>query len=220
MSQFSTYVITEPCIGVKDATCVQVCPGDCIHTTPEEGQYYIDPSVCIACEQCALVCPVEAIFLDTEVPPPWRGYIEKNADFYRRTKGEPMPVPVEKALRMIQAGHAKALELDIAVSVAVVDEGGRLIAFGRMDRARPMSVDIALNKAYTAATFQMPTNELSGMAGQSWFQSLIVSTQGKIMSVGGGLPVLDSPHVVGAVGVSGGTADQDQECCRAAVASY
>jgi ferredoxin len=69
VSQFSTYVITEPCVGVKDATCVQVCPVDCIHTTPEEDQYYIDPSVCIACEQCALVCPVEAIFLDVDVPP-------------------------------------------------------------------------------------------------------------------------------------------------------
>jgi ferredoxin len=220
VSQFSTYVIAEPCVGVKDATCVQVCPVDCIHTTPEEDQYYIDPSVCIACEQCALVCPVEAIFLDVEVPPQWQSYIEKNANFFRRTKGEPMPVPVEKALRMIQAGHAKAKELDIAVSVAVVDEGGRLIAFGRMDRARPMSVDIAINKAYTAATFQMPTSELSGLAGQSWFQSLIVSSQGKIMAVAGGLPVLDAPHVVGAVGVSGGTAEQDQECCRAAVAAY
>jgi uncharacterized protein GlcG (DUF336 family) len=83
---------------------------------------------------------------------------------------------------MIQAGHAQAKELDIAVSVAVVDEGGRLSAFGRMDRAR--------------------------------------STQGKIMAVAGGLPVLDSPHVVGAVGVSGGTEEQDQECCRAAVAAY
>jgi uncharacterized protein GlcG (DUF336 family) len=166
------------------------------------------------------VCPVEAIFLDVNVPAQWRSYIEKNASFYRRTKGEPMPVPIEKALQMIQAGHGKALELDIAVSVAVVDEGGRLIAFGRMDRARPMSVDIALNKAYTAATFQLPTNELSGTAGQSWFQSLIVSTQGKIMAVAGGLPVLDSPNVVGAVGVSGGTPEQDLECCRAAVAAY
>jgi ferredoxin len=220
VSQFSTYVIAEPCVGVKNAACLEVCPVDCIHTGPEEDQYYIDPSVCIACEQCALVCPVEAIFLDVNVPAQWRGYIEKNANFYRRTKGEPMPVPVEKAMQMIQAGHAKALELDIAVSVAVVDEGGRLIAFGRMDRARPMSVDIALNKAYTAATFQIPTNELAGMAGQSWFQSLIVSTQGKIMAVAGGLPVLDSPHVVGAVGVSGGTAEQDLECCRAAVAAY
>ena len=67
-SQFSTYVIAEPCIGVKNAICLEVCPVDCIHSTEEEDQYYIDPSVCIACEQCALVCPVEAIFLDIEVP--------------------------------------------------------------------------------------------------------------------------------------------------------
>jgi ferredoxin len=87
VSQFSTYVITEPCVGVKNAACLEVCPVDCIHTGPEEDQYYIDPSVCIACEQCALVCPVEAIFLDVNVPAQWRGYIEKNANFYRRTKG-------------------------------------------------------------------------------------------------------------------------------------
>ena len=131
-----------------------------------------------------------------------------------------MPVPIERAFTMIQAGHAKALELDIAVSVAVVDEGGRLIAFGRMDRARPMSVDIAVNKAYTSASFQVPTTQLVATAGQSWFQSLIVSTQGKIMAVGGGLPVLDAPNIVGAVGVSGGTEEQDQECARAAAAAY
>ena len=219
-SQFSTYVITEPCVGVKDATCVEVCPVDCIYTTAEEDQYYVDPAICIACEQCALVCPVEAIFLDIEVPVHFRTYIERNADFYRRTKGEPMPVPIEKALTMIRAGHAKAAELDIPVSVAVVDEGGRLIAFGRMDLARPMSVDIGINKAYTAASFQMPTNQLAAVAGQSWFQSMIVSSQGKIMAVGGGLPVLDGPQVVGAVGVSGGTEEQDHDCCRAAVEAY
>ena len=219
-SQFSAYVITEPCVGVKDATCLEVCPVDCIASTEEENQYYVDPDICIACEQCALVCPVTAIFLDVEVPGYFRSYIEKNADFYRKTKGEPMPVPIEKALTMIQAGHAKALELDIAVSVAVVDEGGRLVAFGRMDRSRPMSVDISINKAYTAATFQLPTNQLSSVAGQSWFQSLIVSSGGKIMAVAGGLPVLGEPLVVGAVGVSGGTDEQDQECCRAAVAVY
>lgn len=131
-----------------------------------------------------------------------------------------MPVPVDKALTMIQAGHSKALEMDIAVSVAVVDEGGRLVAFGRMDRARPMSVDIAVNKAYTSATFQVPTTQLQAQSGQSWFQSLIVSTQGKIMAAGGGLPVLDAPNIIGAVGVSGGTEEQDQECARAALAAY
>ena len=219
-SQFSAYIITEPCVGVKDATCVEVCPVDCIHSTDDEQQFYIDPEMCIACEQCALVCPVEAIFLDIDVPDKWRNYIDKNADFYRRTKGEPMPVPVDRAITMIQAGHAKARELDIAVSVAVVDEGGRLIAFGRMDQARPMSVDIAVNKAYTAASFQIPTSQLVAVAGQSWFQSMIVSSQGRIMAIAGGLPVLDTPNIVGAVGVSGGTEDQDQECCRAAVAAY
>ena len=96
------------------------------------------------------------------------------------------------------------------MSVAVVDEGGRLIAFGRMDRAKPMSVDIAISKAYTAATFQVPTTQLAATAGESWFQSLIVSTQGKAIAVAGGIPVLDAPNVVGAAGVSGGTEDQDQ----------
>ena len=104
-SQFSTYVITEPCVGVKDATCLEVCPVDCIESTDDENQYFIDPQICIACEQCKLVCPVDAIFLDVEVPIHFRSYTERNAEFYRKTKGEPMPVPIEKALNMIQAGH-------------------------------------------------------------------------------------------------------------------
>ena len=85
-SQFSTYVITEPCIGVKNGMCDEVCPVDCIHSTDEDDQFFVDPSICIACEQCALVCPVEAIFLDVDVPSYFRGYTEKNADFFRRTK--------------------------------------------------------------------------------------------------------------------------------------
>jgi uncharacterized protein GlcG (DUF336 family)/NAD-dependent dihydropyrimidine dehydrogenase PreA subunit len=219
-SQFSAYVITEPCVGVKDETCLEVCPVDCIASTYDDDQYFVDPDICIACEQCALVCPMTAVFLDIEVPSYFKSYINRNADFYRRNKGEPMPVPIDKALTMIQAGHAKALELDIAVSVSVVDEGGRLVAFGRMDRSRPMSVDISINKAYTAASFQIPTTDLGSVSSQSWFQSLIVSSQGKIIAVAGGLPVLGEPLVVGAVGVSGGTDEQDQECARAAVAAY
>jgi uncharacterized protein GlcG (DUF336 family)/NAD-dependent dihydropyrimidine dehydrogenase PreA subunit len=219
-SQFSAYVITEPCVGVKNGICLEVCPVDCIDSTDDDDQYFVDPEVCIACEQCALVCPMDAVYLDIEVPSYFKSYINRNADFYRANKGEPMPVPIDRALTMIQAGHAKAMELDIAVSVSVVDEGGRLIAFGRMDRSRPMSVDISINKAYTAASFQVPTTDLGAVSGQSWFQSLIVSSQGKIIAVAGGLPVLGEPMVVGAVGVSGGTDEQDQECARAAVAAY
>ncbi len=50
-----TYVITEPCIDLKDATCVDVCPVDCIHTTDNDKQFYIDPAICIDCEACVFV---------------------------------------------------------------------------------------------------------------------------------------------------------------------
>ena len=85
---FSSYVITDPCVGVKDGTCVEVCPVDCIETTPEEDQFYIDPALCIACEQCVLVCPVDAIYLAHEVPEEWRGSIEKNEEFDKKCEEE------------------------------------------------------------------------------------------------------------------------------------
>ena len=77
-----TYVITEPCIGVKDASCVDVCPVDCIHTTDDDEQYYIDPEICIDCEACVFVCPVSAIFYEEDVPEQWRDYTEKNKDYF------------------------------------------------------------------------------------------------------------------------------------------
>ena len=92
-----------------------------------------------------------------------------------------MAIPGEKAIQMVRSAHAQAAQLDIAVTAVVVDQSGRMIALGRMDRARPITVEIALNKAYTAASFQQPTKELAGVAGQTWFQSLVVSSNGRIM---------------------------------------
>jgi ferredoxin len=77
-----TYVITQPCIGVKDATCVDVCPVDCIHTTESAEQYYIDPDICIDCEACVSVCPVSAIFYEDDVPEEWKSFTQKNKDFF------------------------------------------------------------------------------------------------------------------------------------------
>ena len=77
-----TYVIVEPCINEKNGACVDVCPAACIHTTPDSPQNYIDPDVCIECEQCVLVCPVDAVFLDTEVPEQWQSFIAKNSAFF------------------------------------------------------------------------------------------------------------------------------------------
>jgi uncharacterized protein GlcG (DUF336 family) len=131
-----------------------------------------------------------------------------------------MPVPVDKAIQMVRAAHSQAAQLDIAVTAVVVDEGGRPVALGRMDRARPITVDMAQNKAYTAASFQQPTDQLAGVAGQTWFQSLVVSSNGRITAGGGALPVVEGGHVVGAIGVAGGTDEQDQRCCEAALASY
>jgi len=73
-----TYVITEPCIGTKDASCVEVCPVDCIYEA--EDMYYINPDECIDCGACEPECPVQAIFPDTDVPPEWSEYIERNRE--------------------------------------------------------------------------------------------------------------------------------------------
>ena len=73
---FMPYVIAEPCIGTKDASCVEVCPVDCIYEG--EDQYYIHPDECIDCGACEPECPVTAIFPDTDVPQEWTSYIEKN----------------------------------------------------------------------------------------------------------------------------------------------
>lgn len=70
------YVVAEPCIGVKDKSCMKVCPVDCIYEG--EDQVYINPDECIDCGLCEPECPVSAIFVDTDVPPQWRDYIEKN----------------------------------------------------------------------------------------------------------------------------------------------
>ena len=130
-----------------------------------------------------------------------------------------MPVPAEKAIQLVNSAHATAKQLDIAVTAVVVDESGRLVALGRMDRARPITVDIATNRAFTAASFQQPTSELTNAAAQAWFQSLIVSSNGRITAGGGALPIVEGSNIVGAIGVAGGTDDQDQRCAEAALAT-
>ncbi|MCA9844901.1 MAG: 4Fe-4S binding protein [Dehalococcoidia bacterium] len=77
------YVITEPCIGVKDASCVDVCPVDCIHTADEAEMYYIDPDSCIDCSACVNVCPVDAIYSTYDMPAGQERFEEVNAAFFR-----------------------------------------------------------------------------------------------------------------------------------------
>ncbi len=78
------YVIAEPCIDVKDGACVDVCPVDCIQTTDEANMFYIDPARCIDCRACELVCPVEAIFSNYDLPEKWAEYEALNAAFFAK----------------------------------------------------------------------------------------------------------------------------------------
>ena len=74
------YIITEPCIGTKDASCVEVCPVDCIYEG--EDQFYIHPDECIDCGACEPECPVNAIFPEESLPPEWANYTPIDAVWY------------------------------------------------------------------------------------------------------------------------------------------
>lgn len=128
-----------------------------------------------------------------------------------------MPVSVHRAMKMIQAVHAHAATLNIAVTAAIVDESGRVLALGRMDKARPMTVELAIDKAYTAASFGTPTHELAPQAAQAWFQGLMLSSGGKVMAAGGAFPISEGEALLGAIGVAGATEAQEQECCQVAL---
>lgn len=79
-----TYTICEPCIDVKDQSCVEACPVDCIHGDDDDRMLFIDPDVCIECGACEPVCPVSAIRQDSDVPDEWKQYTQINADYYKR----------------------------------------------------------------------------------------------------------------------------------------
>src|ERR671933_3007892 len=87
------YVIAEPCIGTKDNSCVEVCPVDCIHPTPNEPDYkiepmlYIDPDECIDCDACVEACPVDSCFAEDQLPPEWASYAQRNSDYYPGRRG-------------------------------------------------------------------------------------------------------------------------------------
>ena len=136
-SVFSSYVITDPCIGVKDGTCVEVCPVDCIETTDDDDQFYIDPALCIACEQCVLVCPVDAIYLEHEVPEAWKASIERNRTFFLEAKKEGPAVSPERTEQLIRSALVRAGELGIDVSVVVVDARGEAVATAQAKSERP-----------------------------------------------------------------------------------
>lgn len=133
-----------------------------------------------------------------------------------------MALTLKAVQRMIESAMAKAESLKINVSVAVVDVGGHCVAKVRMDGAAFLTIEIAEGKAYTCVAFRRSSEEFAqGLANQrpSFHASLAALTGGKLVATGGGLPIKEGDQVIGGIGVSGGTADQDVDCARAALAA-
>jgi uncharacterized protein GlcG (DUF336 family) len=122
------------------------------------------------------------------------------------------------AQSMVAAAMAEATRRSVVISAAVVDGGGHLIAFGRMDGAEIAGPTLAVDKAYTAVAHRIATSELASLAapGGELF-GLQANGSGRYVIFGGGVPVHVRDRVVGAVGVSGASAADDDACARAAV---
>ncbi len=134
-----------------------------------------------------------------------------------------MAIEVSEALarRVIDAAGRAALGMGIHVSIAVVDDGGNLKAFARMNGAELAGIDLARDKAYTSVANSIATHDLATLAqpGGDLF-GIQANAGGRYVIFGGGIPLLLDDRIVGAVGVSGGTSAQDVECAGAGVAAW
>jgi uncharacterized protein GlcG (DUF336 family) len=130
-------------------------------------------------------------------------------------------VSLDDARRVIAAGEKKARDIGQPMNIAVVDTGGNLVAHIRMDGAWIGSIDISINKAFTARAFDLATKALAEAAqpGKQFF-GIHSSNGGRVMIFAGGIPLKRGNQVVGAVGVSGGSGEQDQAVAETAASSF
>ncbi len=132
-----------------------------------------------------------------------------------------MSMNLDLALALIDVAKAKAKEIGVPMVIAVCDAGGNLVALERMDKALLVSVDIAVNKAYSAVAVKIPTHELAKLAqpGQPLF-GIHNADQGRIVIFGGGFPLSQGEGIIGGIGVSGGGVEEDILCAEAALEHF
>lgn len=125
------------------------------------------------------------------------------------------------AQRVIAAAQKKAGEISQPMNIAVADAGGNLVAHVRMDDAWIGSIDISIKKAFTARAFDISTKDLAkhSQSGGQFF-GIHASNDGRIMIFAGGIPLRRDGRVVGAIGVSGGSGDQDHAVAEAGAAAF
>ena len=138
-----------------------------------------------------------------------------------QTTTKALGVTLEAARKVIQAGEEKAREIGQPMNIAVVDAGANLVAFERMEGAWIGSIDISINKAFTSRAFDIETKALgeNSQSGDQFF-GIHASNHGRVMIFAGGVPLKQNGHVVGAVGVSGGSGKQDHAVAEAAAKAF
>jgi uncharacterized protein GlcG (DUF336 family) len=130
-------------------------------------------------------------------------------------------ITLNDARRVIAAAEKKARKIGQPMNIAVVDEGANLVAHVRMDGAYIGSINISIDKAYTSRAFDMATKELAehSQSGGQFF-GIHVSNSGRVMIFAGGVPIKRGGKVVGAIGVSGGSGEQDHAVAEAGAAAF
>ena len=130
-------------------------------------------------------------------------------------------VTLQDARRVITAAEKKAQEIGQPMNIAVADAGGNLVSHVRMDGAWLGSVDISIKKAYTSRAFDIATKDLAkhSQSGGQFF-GIHASNDGRIMIFAGGIPLRRDGKVVGAIGVSGGSGEQDHSVAEAGAAAF
>jgi uncharacterized protein GlcG (DUF336 family) len=130
-------------------------------------------------------------------------------------------ITLKQAKAVIEAAEAKAALIGQPMNIAIADEGGNLIAHVRMDGAWIGSIDISIKKAYTSRAFDVATKDLAehSQSGGQFF-GIHASNNGKIMIFAGGIPLRRAGKVVGAIGVSGGSGEQDHAVAEAGAAAF
>lgn len=132
-----------------------------------------------------------------------------------------MNVTLEDARRIIAAAEARADEMGQPMNIAVVDAGGNLVAHVRQDGAWIGSIDISISKAWTSRAFDIATKDLGDNAQpQQQFFGIHTTNGGKVAIFAGGVPLMRDGQVVGAVGVSGGSGEQDHSVAEAGAAAF
>jgi len=126
-----------------------------------------------------------------------------------------MALTLAEANQVVQGAVEKAREMNIKISVAVCDAGGRLVAFNRMDGAIWGSVYGSQGKAVASAGFARPSGELAERAGSPIIQGIAAAEGGHMIPSQGAVPIIKNGVLEGACGVGGGTAQQDEDCARA-----